>query len=365
MIPEERQTRILQQLQRDKLVVVRELAQQFSVTNETIRQDLIAMEKNGLASRVHGGAVPVRNDKTADVQQPQQSGGSFEEAAAGEADRAPIRSDAGEIRNSEMPMIQKERQSIILQRLRRDRLVVVRELARQFSVTSETIRQDLIAMENNGLAARVRGGAVPAKGDKQVQDAAAAFIGFDLRRKCNLGNKQKIAEAAANLVKENQTVALDSGTTSYEIAKVLRNRFEKLVIITNSLPTINELAGKKGFTVICTGGILAGDEHSFISDFAMSILEKVHADVMFLTASGISPGLGVTDQRIAEILVHNKMMEISSRVVVAADSSKFDHDSFIKVCSFDQIDAIVTDGQISRQTLEQLEKLVETIIIAD
>lgn len=259
-------------------------------------------------------------------------------------------------------MIAEERHALILQKLKSDRVVNIKQLAELLSVSGETVRQDLIAFEKDGLAVRVHGGAVAGKMlPPEDQDG---FIGFRLRQNLNLQIKRDIALAAAKLVQENQTVALDSGTTSLEIAKVLKENFEHLIIVTNSLVTALELADKKGFTVICTGGVVTPDEYSFISAYSMLILDNLHTDLLFLTTSGVSLEQGVTDQRIEEILVHKKMMDISEKVVVVTDSSKFEKISFSKVCSLDQVDTIVTDKLLPPEVYARFSAAVRRIILA-
>nr|WP_286184211.1 DeoR/GlpR family DNA-binding transcription regulator [Clostridium sp. CCUG 7971] len=177
--------------------------------------------------------------------------------------------------------------------------------------------------------------------------------------------KQSIAIEASELIQDGQSIGLDSGTTSYELAKVLKKKFNNLTIVTNSLMNAHELVDKKGFTVIATGGVLTPDENSFVSDFATLILDKINLDMMFLTTCGVSLDNGITDQRMDEVVVHNKMKDCAKKVVVLSDSTKFNEISLIRVCSLDDVDCIVTDSKIDTELVDKFREQGHNIIISE
>lgn len=261
-------------------------------------------------------------------------------------------------------MIAEERFSFILQELQKSGIVRTADLKKKFNISGETVRQDLKSLENDGLLVRVHGGAKAA--DYIISPGSpvpGGYVPFDQRKSQNLLVKQKIAVRAALMVKENQSVGLDSGTTSLEIAKILKEKFEHLTIVTNSIAIAMELVSKKAFTVICTGGILTPDEHSFISEFSTLILEHLNLDTLFLTTCGISIEHGITDQRLDEVLVHNKMISRSRNVIVVADSSKFGKVSLIHVCQLNKVDTIVTDNALPQDVLDEFRKSVREIVV--
>ena len=135
--------------------------------------------------------------------------------------------------------------------------------------------------------------------------------------------------------------------------------------VTNSLVNAHELVDKKGFTVIATGGVLTPDENSFVSDFATLILDKVNLDIMFLTACGVSLDSGITDQRMAEVMVHNKMMDCSKKVVVLSDSTKFSEISLYKVYPLNEVECIVTDSNIDDELVDKFRKEGHNIIVSN
>lgn len=259
-------------------------------------------------------------------------------------------------------MIAEERYRLIMEELRQHGLVKSAELKRSFGISSETVRKDLEELERRGLLARVHGGAKQIEGESL--NANITYIPFSLRQKQQPEAKCSIAQTAATLVKEKQCVGLDSGTTTLEIAKALKRQFQNLTIVTNSLATVIELSDCKGFTIICTGGVLRPDEYSFVSEFATAILEQVNMDIMFLTACGVTPD-GITDQRIDEVMIHSRMARNASRVVVVSDSTKFEKPSLVRVCALDDIDTIITDRGVAEAALLALGPHRNKVIFCD
>ncbi len=248
-------------------------------------------------------------------------------------------------------MIAEERRSAIMEKLNETGIARASELKKICGVSGETLRKDFELLEKEGLLKRIHGGA---RSNELINASKGrnSFVPFDLRQSQNINKKQQIAKTAASLVKEGSSIGLDSGTTSFEIAKILKQNFKNLTIVTNSIATAAELVNKKGFSVICTGGVLTYDEHSFVSELATLLLDRINLDMMFLTTCGISAKAGITDQRLEEVLVHKKMADISKKVIVAADSSKFEAVSLVRVCSLADIDMIVTDSSIEKELYE-------------
>lgn len=262
-------------------------------------------------------------------------------------------------------IIAEERYAIILDKLKFDGIVKTSDLKKELNASSETIRKDLKYLDEAGYLDRVHGGAIPKSDVKPDDNDDDVYISFKVRQSQNSDMKQSIALKAAELVKEGQSIGLDSGTTSYELAKVLKKKFNNLTIVTNSLINAYELVDKKGFTVIATGGVLTPDENSFVSDFATLILDKINLDMMFLTTCGVSLENGITDQRMDEVVIHNKMKDCSKEVVVLSDSTKFNEVSLITVCPLESIDFIITDSNIDVELVEKFRAQEHNIIIAE
>ena len=261
-------------------------------------------------------------------------------------------------------MLANQRYTQILEKLNAFGVVKVSELKKEFNTSAETIRKDLESLHQAGYIERVHGGAV-LKNSLSTAAESHQFVEFDKRKIRNRKEKYAIALTAASLIKEGQSIALDTGTSSYELACVLKKKFQNLTVLTNSLPNACELVTNRGFTVIATGGILTADEHSFISDFATLIIDRVTVDFMFLTAYGVCLENGITDQRIEEVLIHNKLRSISKKTIVLADSTKFGCSSFVRVCSLNEVDTLITDSGLDTTVQAQFRQAGHNLIIAE
>lgn len=237
------------------------------------------------------------------------------------------------------------------------------ELVQKMGVSSETVRKNLEYLDKQGKLTRVHGGAVRKITDRNA-NIPVGYISLQQRDAQNREQKRQIAEKGAEMVREGQVVALDFGSTSQVMAGVLKERFQSLTVITNSVQNALLLADNPGFTVILTGGVLNRDEYTLVNDFS-SILNNLHIDMMFMTATGIDPVIGCTDQRLGEIRIQNRMREIASKTVVLADSSKFGKASLVKICGVDEVDAIITDSNISHVMAEKIRNAGTRLLIAE
>lgn len=241
------------------------------------------------------------------------------------------------------------------------------------SASRETIRRDLETMEAQGLLRRIRGGAMkldPAKTDFQMQSVqdvkseSLQYASFDKRQKQHFLNKEKVARKAAEYISEGQAIALDSGTTALELARVIKHRFHSLTVVTNSLPVAAELADADGITLVLTGGIYNSDERAFTSDLATLIFSRINIDILFLTTCGISVERGITYQRVDEIVVQDRMMEASGKTIVIADSSKIGVNSLVRMCGIDRISMIITDSNAPAEQTKALEQAGVQVVIS-
>lgn len=228
--------------------------------------------------------------------------------------------------------------------------VQVSELKKRMDVSSETIRRDLEYMESQGLIRRTRGGAFLNE-EAFRENGSNRYQPFGIRGLEHTESKREIAEFAASLIGEGQSIALDSGTTAFALARAVKNRFQNLTVVTNSMAIANELADAKGITLIVTGGVYRPEESAFVSDMAGLIFSKLNIDLFFLTTCGISVERGVTYQRMDEILVQEKMMEASNETIVIADSSKLGVNSLVKMCDVEKIAMVITDSGAKEEQL--------------
>ncbi|MCC8061394.1 MAG: DeoR/GlpR family DNA-binding transcription regulator [Clostridiales bacterium] len=241
-------------------------------------------------------------------------------------------------------MLAQQRHQIILELLNQNNTIHTSELVTQMNVSSETVRKDLDLLARQGLLTRVHGGAV--LNEPKHSDIPLDYISFQTRNSQHLQEKEAIAVAAASLVKEHQSIALDYGSTSQFMAIELKKHFHSLTIVTNSIQNALILADCPDFTIILIGGIMNKDELTLINDFS-PILEHLHIDVMFMTVTGIDSTIGCTDQRLNEVKMQNQMRLSASRTIVLCDSSKFGKASLFKICSVQDVDLIITDSGLS------------------
>jgi len=245
-------------------------------------------------------------------------------------------------------VLSEERRRHILEILNRDGRVLVVDLAKQFRTSQVTIRKDLDVLQAHGRIHRSHGGALPTR-ESALEDPT-------LREKEKLHRKQKlhIAAAAANMVREEQVVILDSGTTTTAIARALRE-FENLTIITNAVNIAAELSGSS-LEVILTGGTLRKNSFSLVGPIAEETLRRLNADILFLGVDGFDVHHGLTTPNLLEAKVNRAMMDVAKIVVAVCDSSKFGRRSLSSIAPPTGVHYMITDKGIPRQDLAVLKK---------
>lgn len=259
-------------------------------------------------------------------------------------------------------MLVEQRYQTIIDLMQADGSVRVADLKKNLGVSPETVRRDLENMEQQGLIRRTRGGAfLNTELSQKEGRETSAYMPFGQRELEHVESKLEIAEFAVRFIKEGESIALDSGTTSYELARVIKRRFRNLTVVTNSLAIANELSDAQGITLIVTGGVYRPEESAFASDMAGLIFSKLSIDTFFLTTCGISVEKGVTYQRMDEIVVQEKMMDASDKTIVIADSSKLGINSLVKMCDINRVSLIITDSLAKTGQIESFVKAGITV----
>lgn len=252
-------------------------------------------------------------------------------------------------------MLVEERKEKIIQMLEKDGNIKVSHLTKLFNVSLQTIRRDLETLEADDLIKKVYGGAILNK--EKIQD-----IAHSTREKQSLMEKEEIAEIAVKLIEEGDSIALNDSTTNFAIAKKLKEKFKRLTIISNSLLIITELSNVEGFNVILAGGILNIKEQAFFGQITERILDEFIVDKAFISVSSLSMRNGVTDYPLEEVQVQKKLLNISQKSIILADSSKLESTSLIKVSDITDMDLLVTDSNISSEVKSNYEKVGITVI---
>ncbi len=251
-------------------------------------------------------------------------------------------------------MLAKERHAIIMELLYKDKIVKISDITQQFHVSNETARRDLEALQDLNLVKRVYGGAILVEESDPHSPQHADSISLHLpRAHQRRGQKASIGKAAAALIHPGETVILDIGTTTLEIARHLKD-LSGVTVLTNSLPIMNELAGSK-VTVYCLGGKLNSDELSMHGTITLNALSQFFVDRVFISAGGVTPEGGISDYNSEEALVRQTLLRRTNQAVLVADSSKFGINAFAYVCDFDDIDVVISDENLPPQFRNALE----------
>jgi DeoR family transcriptional regulator of aga operon len=247
-----------------------------------------------------------------------------------------------------IPVLNEERRRAILDRLTHQGRVLVTELAQEFDTSQVTIRKDLEILHAHGLVHRTHGGALPSR-EGALEDPT-------LREKEKLHHQEKlrIAESAAEKVKEGQVLILDSGTTTTAIARALRN-FQNLTIITNAVNIAAELAGT-AVEVILTGGTLRKNSFSLVGPIAEETLRRLSADLLFLGVDGFDVHFGLSTPNLLEAKVNRVMVEVAKKTVAVCDSSKFGRRSLSLIVPPLALQEVITDRGIPKSDLRVLKQ---------
>lgn len=234
----------------------------------------------------------------------------------------------------------------------------VEDLANLFSVSTVTIRQDLNFLEENGYIVRSHGGAMPNRG-------MIAELSNQEKKRRNSSIKAKIGEAALSLIASNDSIILDSGTTTKEIANFLKkSSLENVLVMTNGLDIALELADAKNTEVLMTGGKLRKNALSFSGPQADASLAHYCFSKFFLGVDGFDLQVGITTHNEQEASLNRIMCQCSNQVIAVTDSSKFGKKSCHVIRKFADIDVLVTDSGIPDDYLLAFrEKGVEVIIV--
>ena len=249
-----------------------------------------------------------------------------------------------------------ERQKQILSLLTKQGRLSVAEIVEQFSVSEATARRDLESLASEGKAQRVHGGAIAA-------EQAPPELPILERESEQADEKIRIGRATAELIADNETVFLGSGTTVLEAAKNLRDR-KHLTVITNSLPVLNALAGLREITVISLGGMLRDSELSFIGHITEQALAEVRVDKVVMGTRGISLEHGLTNDYLQETLTDRAILKIGREVIIVADHTKVNRVATALLASLDSMQTFVTDSKANKKFIQALKKQGINVIVA-
>lgn len=238
-------------------------------------------------------------------------------------------------------MLAVQRREKIMDLLKEDGSAKVLDLAKLFKVTEVTIRQDLEKMEKEGLIIREHGGAYL----KNIKDQVQAF---SLSHQENLDKKALIAQKCLDFIEPGDTIILDSGSTTTEVAKGLKGK-KNLTVITNALNIAQILGAEPGIEVIVTGGEFKPPTLSLTGQKAADFFKGLHAQKLFLATAGISLKAGLTYPSISDLVVKKAMIDAAETTYLVADSTKMGKAAFASLGALSLIDYIITDSAIEEK----------------
>lgn len=246
-------------------------------------------------------------------------------------------------------MLAIERRNEILEKLQKEKRVVVSDLSKTYGVSEETIRRDLEKLENDGYVIKSYGGAV-------LNENTNIDMPFNVRKNTNVVGKQRIAELVKSMIKEGESLMLDASSTAVFIAKALKEEKKNLTVITNSIEIIIELFDAQDWRVLSTGGLAMEGSLALVGPQTDKMLGSYHVDKAIISCKGFDMENGITDTN--ELHARNKktMLERADCRILAVDSSKFDMTSFTEISELKGVSMIITDEKPSEKWLHVFEE---------
>lgn len=248
-----------------------------------------------------------------------------------------------------------DRRAKIIDLLENNGQVKVTDLSDMFNVSEVTVRNDLSQLEGKGLLIRTRGGGIKTQRvgiDNHLND----------KSKRSQKEKQLIGKKAAELVNNGDTIIIDSGTTTVELAKNLLT-FNSLTVITNALNIASQLISSPQIKIIMLGGMLRHKSLSLIGPLAEKSIQNYFCDKLFIGVDGIDAEYGISTPNHEEAHLNRLMIDISKEVVVIADSSKFLRRSFAFISPMSKINTLITDSGIPKSEMTILQNAGINLII--
>ena len=227
----------------------------------------------------------------------------------------------------------------------------VEELASRFGTSSVTIRNDLETLARSSAIARSHGGALP------VTQATTNDVPLNIKETRSHPQKLRIGQAAAKLIQDGETIILDSGSTTAEIARQIRQmKFESLTVVTNALNIALELSGLPNIRVMMLGGLLRQTSYSLVGPDAEQALSRLSADRLFLGVDGLDPVVGVTTPDPLEASLNALMIRVSRETVAVLDASKLGQRSLSVITPVGNLHQVITDSSAPSAVVEKLRQ---------
>ncbi len=257
------------------------------------------------------------------------------------------------------PALARQRQTLILERVREQGGVRVADLVRELGVSDMTVRRDLELLHERGLIEKVHGGATAIEGSSLFEP------GFTVKSTLMQSEKMLIAGSAAGLVAPGTAIAISAGTTTFALARRLTD-VPGLTVLTNSVPVADVLYrdGRPDQTVILSGGVRTPSD-ALVGPFAVEVIRSLHVDSVFMGSHGMDSRSGFTTPNILEAETNRALIEAGRRLIVLADHTKWGVIGISSVARLEEADTIITDGGLDAEARSQLASAVRRLMLVD
>ncbi len=229
------------------------------------------------------------------------------------------------------------------------------DLADALQVSESTVRRDLDYFEQQGEAKRRHGGAI-------WTGSSAGMRMFAEREDARWQQKRRIAAAAARLIEDHDTILLDGGSTTYELARQLVGR--PLQVVTNSLPVANLFTSSELADLILLGGYVHGRTGVSLGQYANAMLEQINVRRAVLSIAGADER-GYYNSNLLLVETERAMASAADEVMIVADSSKFGHASLARICELNEVSTVITDQELSEEWQNRLQSAGVSLVLAD
>lgn len=247
-----------------------------------------------------------------------------------------------------------ERRSRLLELVRSRGFASLPDLVGVVDVSESTVRRDLDFLEETGHARRTHGGIF-------YTGPSPKLPHFDQRQETHWDEKRQIAELAATLVEDGDTVLIDGGSTAYELAQQIVGR--PIQVVTNSLPVANLFASSEASDLVLVGGYVHARTGVMLGPHADHMLSTLNVQRAFISVAGISEQ-GYYNSNLLLVEAERAMMNVADEVIVVADSTKFGRSSLAHLCDLGEIDVLVVDAGVGDSWREKLTESGVRLMIA-
>ena len=252
-------------------------------------------------------------------------------------------------------MLADQRRNQLLELIRNNGFATLPDLAMSLAVSESTIRRDLNSLERDGTAKRTHGGVVYTGTSPHVPH-------FERIQSKNWQNKKQIARAAAQLVEEGDTILLDGGTTTYQLAQRLVGR--SIQVITNSIPVANLFSQNDQAELVFLGGCVQTRNGVTLGPHAIQMLKDLSCHRAFLSAAGINES-GLFNSSLLLVETERAMMKSADQVVVVADATKFGRKGLSHLCELSDVNVMIVDDAISSTWQTTIRKSGVELTVAE